>query len=323
MIIKDIEPRIEEYNKIHNEVIQLLELNELPKEGEPFYDLIKRENSKLKPILKVYYDKIKGKKKKLLINYLKQNPTTLCLSKDFPDKILNYMDNSTKEQLNILEKLYRYFFEDVLGKKGILKEHYDVLQLKICPFCTIGSFTSYKGKYRESYDHFLPITKYPYWGIDIRNLAPMCTVCNSYVKNSKDPFYSKENNEKQPILHPYQTLTSIKVILKAFDDEPIFDITAESLDYQIYLDNYVIFFELDERFKAEFKSRHAEWFEYLRENIFTQFKDVKITFDDYKTLVTTFIRDAEKRKNADLAKILEKAFFEFILINNSFYQSFI
>ncbi|WP_016798514.1 hypothetical protein [Vibrio cyclitrophicus] len=79
------------------------------------------------------------------------------------------------------------------------------IQPEVCPFCNIHLTTLLVDEIdtdtgilrsRPALDHFLCKVNYPFFGVNIRNLVPSCTTCNSALKGEMD-FMGK------PHLNPY------------------------------------------------------------------------------------------------------------------------
>jgi hypothetical protein len=87
-----------------------------------------------------------------------------------------------------LKDYFRAAF-DVLGPLGVRDRQYalvyELLASKTCPFCGVELMDA-PGLPREDLDHYLPIAKYPFAGVNLRNLAPMGAKCNSSYKLQKD-----------------------------------------------------------------------------------------------------------------------------------------
>jgi len=64
---------------------------------------------------------------------------------------------------------------------------YEDLPARICAFCGIEPLTAPDPAIpRESLDHYLPFARYPFAGVNMRNLVPTGTKCNGPHKHDKD-----------------------------------------------------------------------------------------------------------------------------------------
>jgi len=89
-----------------------------------------------------------------------------------------------------IETLFRTAFR-LLTPFGIRDRQYALiyenLPAHICAFCGIEPLTAPDPAIpRESLDHYLPIARYPFAGVNLRNLAPTGTKCNGPHKHNTD-----------------------------------------------------------------------------------------------------------------------------------------
>lgn len=89
-----------------------------------------------------------------------------------------------------IETLFRTAFR-LLTPLGIRDRQYALiyegLPAHVCAFCGIEPLTAPDPAIpRESLDHYLPITRYPFAGVNLRNLAPTGTKCNGSHKHNTD-----------------------------------------------------------------------------------------------------------------------------------------
>lgn len=85
------------------------------------------------------------------------------------------------------------------GKKWSRHDFIKSLGIKVCPYCNRQYITSYKdemygSKTTADADHYYPKVEYPILQMNIFNLIPSCSVCNSRMKGTK--------NKKH--LYPYE-----------------------------------------------------------------------------------------------------------------------
>jgi hypothetical protein len=103
-----------------------------------------------------------------------------------------------------IDSLYRFAF-GLLTDLNIRDSHYtsiyNGLQSKVCPFCGYENFEA-PGSPRHDYDHYLPISRYPFLGCDLRNLVPMGDRCNRLYKKDKDVIHL-EGGERATAFYPY------------------------------------------------------------------------------------------------------------------------
>lgn len=94
------------------------------------------------------------------------------------------------ELIEQIESLFRTAFK-LLSSLGIRDRQYaiveDSLPAHICPFCGIEPMTASDPIIpREDLDHYLSIARYPFAGVNLRNLAPTGAKCNGSHKLGKD-----------------------------------------------------------------------------------------------------------------------------------------
>lgn len=101
------------------------------------------------------------------------------------------------------------------GEKKEWNRHLYVIntRVKVCPYCNRQYVTSYSEddgdeKTTADVDHYYPKSIYPYLQMNIYNMIPSCSICNSRMKGSKDDRH----------LYPYKDST-------------------DSLKFEISLDN--------------------------------------------------------------------------------------
>lgn len=103
------------------------------------------------------------------------------------------------------------FFSLKIVKEHIgadLKKHYSdfaaLNKMPCCPFCGLLPMDSEHDPTREAYDHYLPVSKYPFNSVNLRNLAPSCYKCNSQNKGARDPLQD-ESGVRVRAFYPYSS----------------------------------------------------------------------------------------------------------------------
>lgn len=194
---------------------------------------------------------------------------TVCTKIDaFPDTIRTVIDD-----------LFRFLFEKqlnsiVVGEKCLRDLHYESIYFNIpnqvCPFCGLGHLRA-PGAPRHALDHYMPISKYPFAGADLRNLPPMCSECNSDFKKDTDILID-EHESRVHCIDPY--------------NGPVFNISlAESIpfagrivrairlpqwdigfvgDSQDYAENWDRVFKIRERYERDvLNANFRSWLEHF------------------------------------------------------------
>lgn len=110
-----------------------------------------------------------------------------------------------------LSELFREAFR-LLGEYGLRDEQYSsiyrALKHSVCPFCGLEHFDA-PGAPREDFDHYLPISRYPFAGANGKNLVPMGSRCNSQYKGTADILWDGLSRRRAffPYDHPTVTVT--------------------------------------------------------------------------------------------------------------------
>lgn len=107
-----------------------------------------------------------------------------------PDAALAELPSGYDALVACIETLFRTAFR-MLTPFGIRDRQYAMiyehLPAHICAFCGIEPLTAPDPAIpRESLDHYLPFARYPFAGVNMRNLAPTGSKCNGPHKHNKD-----------------------------------------------------------------------------------------------------------------------------------------
>lgn len=94
---------------------------------------------------------------------------------------------------------------------------YNAVTEHVCPFCGTEYFDA-PGAPREDLDHYLAVSRYPFAGVNLRNLVPMGHKCNSKYKLAVDVLYDA-GGIRRVAFDPYNH-AKIGVVL---DDSDPFD----------------------------------------------------------------------------------------------------
>jgi hypothetical protein len=85
-------------------------------------------------------------------------------------------------------ELFGFSFK-LFAELGIRDRHYEnihcAITYHVCPFCGCEYFDAPGGP-REDLDHYLPISRYPFAAVNLRNLVPMGMKCNECYKGAQD-----------------------------------------------------------------------------------------------------------------------------------------
>jgi len=198
------------------------------------------------------------------------------------------------------------------GKKWNRHEFIMRLGVKVCPYCNRQYITSYEGeaddmKTTADADHYYPKAEYPILQMNIFNLIPSCSVCNSRMKG--------KNKKKH--LYPYVDSS----------DSLIFEIPIEIGERvsKILIDTKGIeraeasvdVFKLDKVYQAhlaeasEIKERATEYFE-LDEKAYEATYGLKVPFNIFNTWFSFMEKDISSepliKLRQDIFKQLEEEY---------------
>lgn len=104
------------------------------------------------------------------------------------------------------KELFKFAF-GLLTTVGLRDEHYRVIwqsltRAKICPFCGLERL-KHPNQPRPDLDHYLPISRYPFAGANLRNLVPMGGDCNTAFKGQIDVVFDAVTNIRRRCSDPY------------------------------------------------------------------------------------------------------------------------
>lgn len=120
----------------------------------------------------------------------------LCNKDSFPI----YLNDMHKVVENDIRPLFEWCYTYLLDQTKVIGDkllYYKDLILEnnflYCPCCGLIDFESPEpeNERRESNDHYLPKSKYPFASVNFKNLVPLCYKCNSDRKGAKDPIEDK------------------------------------------------------------------------------------------------------------------------------------
>lgn len=124
------------------------------------------------------------------------------------DNIVRIIGNDSFEQLMLL------LWSSLKGNSWEIDEHYRLFfentEIKTCAFCGINQFPNPES-YRADYDHLAYRGMYPITSINLKNIAPSCSECNTKFKLQKDIFYEDDNITRRVSNYPYKS--SIEVVI--------------------------------------------------------------------------------------------------------------
>lgn len=226
------------------------------------------------------------------------------------DKACAKIDTFPEGIKNATVDLFRFLFDEQLtslkvGDKCIRDVHYHSIYTeipsRICPFCGLGHFRA-PGAPRNALDHYMPISRYPFVGADLRNLPPMCSECNSDFKGNKDILFDELGQRQQcvdPYNGPFFSVSLADSLLFAGSVQDALHLPIWNINFfggtQEIAENWDRVFKIRERYKrdvldAEFRSwlQHFVFWYLAQPNIQKTGHDVAAYLPEY---IETVIQD--------------------------------
>ncbi|WP_312171457.1 hypothetical protein [Chryseobacterium sp.] len=127
------------------------------------------------------------------------------------DNIVRIIGNDT------FEKLMTALWGSLKGNAWEIDAHYEMFfentEIKTCTFCGINQFPNPES-YRADYDHLAFKGLYPITSINLKNIAPSCSECNTKFKLQKDIFYEDDGVTRRVSNYPFKSHIDVIVNLE-------------------------------------------------------------------------------------------------------------
>ena len=222
--------------------------------------------------------------------------------------ISNVKDLST-EIGDTIHALYQYIYYQLPKTKsfisiyGSMKDHYEALKLenrkiKKCPFCGLQNIHPLKNKTKQTYDHYIPLSLYPFVGIQSKNLVPTCKDCNEDFKHDKDSlFLNPQRTIRRRLFYPYGSYNhNIKIELKNIKLNNS-NLKIENCDVDINCNQPILsseiqswkdIYEVNTRYKNAIEDDSDEWYKEFFDYLISKqtdgtFINMQKTYDEYRT----------------------------------------
>lgn len=171
------------------------------------------------------------------------------------------------------KELFKFAF-GLLTDVGLRDQHYRVIWqsltwAKICPFCGLERL-KHPNQPRPDLDHYLPISRYPFAGTNLRNLVPMGGDCNSAFKGQIDVVFDAVTNTRRRCGDPY-TGPIFSVSLNGsnlYDDDgticrlPVWDIALQG-GAQDCAATWVSVFQIRRRYSDILNEEYHSWIDHF------------------------------------------------------------
>ncbi|MFD2518254.1 HNH endonuclease [Salinimicrobium flavum] len=189
---------------------------------------------KLKPLLEKIHEeflKVNQSEKKLVFDSARNSLDIqgICHS-EIP---LAHKKDLSNDLGNAIHALFHYIYYQLpqtkifTDKYGKLINHYEEIKrlnndIKSCPFCGLHPIKPLESKTRQTYDHYLPLSHYPFVGFNTQNLVPTCKPCNEDYKKDKEVLHSDTNRQnRRKLIFPYGNYAfSPKIKIDVLDYDP-------------------------------------------------------------------------------------------------------
>jgi len=248
----------------------------VPSWFKPVYNRCPGVKTKFETLFKALKRLNKTKQSELITIYTaSKNVQNICSDLTY---IYNGVDKYDKTIRKPLKSLFEFLFNETVGTavfktnaKMHIDDHYELFQttnnVHVCPFCGLETYTVPKFR-RAEYDHYLPISIYPWLGVNFNNLVPMGDHCNG-KKNASNILYADyATSMRRLVWYPYEWIHhSIVLTCKkkptladmSGEWEVIFKASAPKNQDKIKTWNDV--FEIPLRFNEHIKTYHKRFIE--------------------------------------------------------------
>ena len=205
-----------------------------------------------------------------------------------------------------LKELFEFLFNNTIGTKIFkqvskmsIDDHYEkfhtINNVDICPFCGLEPYTLPKFR-RAEYDHYLPISIYPWLGVNFNNLVPMGDICNGKKNDTNLLYVDKKFKTRRTVWYPYEWF-DYSMTLNCIQKPNINDIggewevkfSATSKTNDEKLNTWCDVFEIPFQFSEKIKIFHKRFIEdfakknnlYGHKLTLTKLKDELINYSQY------------------------------------------
>jgi len=298
-----------------------------------FVEIVKECSSLEKYLVEIFdtYKRLSNDEQKYIYKGVKRNNfiEKLCGSLVEP---VHYEDIPGSIR-KLLKKFFYYLYDDLIGTvayetaccsfhdyhQDFLKENESVA---FCPFCGLFPLTNQGVKYRDDYDHFFPRSIYIFNSVNIKNLIPMCNICNSKVKRDKDIIYRGNNrSNRRKVYYPYRNnsdnvkIGDVKVTMD-FDNTGHIEIQLHyPLELSEEMEAWIDIFDIINRYKGVMSGSCKRWNERFRKKYKRSIcKESSLNFSDFVKDELLCIED----RGFEERSFLEKAYLEYITQLDSF-----
>ena len=177
-----------------------------------------------------------------------------------------------------LKNLFEFLFNETIGTaifkthaKMNINEHYAKFQEKnnihVCPFCGLETYTLPVFR-RAEYDHYLPISIYPWLGVNFNNLVPMGDHCNGKKNDCNILYNDYSAGTRRAVWYPYEyfeysvsLICTKKPSLLDMKGDWVVSFKASLAENQEKINTWNEVFEIPLRFNKEIGRLHQRFIE--------------------------------------------------------------
>lgn len=243
---------------------------------KPVYNRCPGVKAKFETLFKAFKRLNKAKQSELISIYTtSKNIKNICSDLTNIYKGVDKYDKPIRKPLKIL---FEFLFNETVGTavfksnaKMHIDDHYTLFQQKnnvhVCPFCGLESYPNPEFR-RAEYDHYLPISIYPWLGVNFNNLVPMGDHCNG-KKNATNLLYSDYTIDKRRLVwYPYEWIKH-SITLKCKKKPTLADMRGEweiifkakYVSDQDKINTWIEVFEIPSRFNNHLQRFHIRFIE--------------------------------------------------------------
>lgn len=243
------------------------------------------------------------------------------------DNIFNLIGNQSFE--NLMSALWKSLKSTAWEIDEHYKEFFENLANKTCTFCGINQLPNPES-YRTDYDHLAYKGLYPISAINLKNIAPSCSECNSKFKLQKDILYNEDLITRRVFNYPYENFIDVQIDFNG----TILPQTVVGNDMGIWNINFIpdnnftntweYIYNIKQRYITEVLNvDYKTWIGEFKKEL----KEFNITINNYNDIKAHFLRHSQRYNEDRLQKryIVKSSLFRYFnsCDNEIFYNQLI
>lgn len=241
---------------------------------------------------------------------------------------INHRNDFSEDLGKAIHFLFNYIYYELPKTKifrneyGKLIDHYNKIKennpkIKNCPFCGLHPIKAINSSKKQTYDHYLPLSHYPFVGFNTENLVPTCKDCNEDYKGYKDVLYKdSQRTKRRKLIFPYGTYNyTPEITIKVFNFDPgslkinqcLVLVGNEENIYEDEMRSWNEIYELDERYKKIIINDSDTWYSEFLE--FASQQEMEGRMDTMENHLKTYL-NAIGIQEASSNVILKRPYFK-------------